>query len=108
MADPISEDVLRREIEERVRALSALKHRPRPFLPGVTPIPYSGRVFDEAEVVSLVESSLDFWLTATRAREELGWKPTIALEEGLAEVVEWVEANWSEMRQEPLAYVHRP
>src|SRR4051794_17468119 len=60
----MSEETLRREIEERVRALSELKHRPRPFLPGVTPIPYSGRVFDAEEVVTLVESSLDFWLTA--------------------------------------------
>lgn len=29
-------------------------------------IPYSGRVFDEKEVVNLVDSSLDFWLTAGR------------------------------------------
>jgi CDP-6-deoxy-D-xylo-4-hexulose-3-dehydrase len=59
-----SEEALRREIEERVRALYRLKHRPRPFLPGVTPIPYSGRVFDDDEMATLVESALDFWLTA--------------------------------------------
>jgi CDP-6-deoxy-D-xylo-4-hexulose-3-dehydrase len=59
-----NEDTLRREIEERVRALYQLKHRPRPFLPGVTPIPYSGRVFDGDEMATLVESALDFWLTA--------------------------------------------
>ncbi len=29
-------------------------------------IPYSGRVFDEKEVVNLVDSALDFWLTAGR------------------------------------------
>ncbi len=33
-------------------------------------IPYSGRVFDEKEVVNLVDSSLDFWLTAGRYTEE--------------------------------------
>ena len=60
----MSEDTLRREIEERVRALYQLKHRPKPFLPGVTPIPYSGRVFDDDELATLVESALDFWLTA--------------------------------------------
>jgi CDP-6-deoxy-D-xylo-4-hexulose-3-dehydrase len=60
----MSEETLRREIEERVRALHALKHRSRPFLPGVTPIPYSGRVFDGDEMATLVESALDFWLTA--------------------------------------------
>lgn len=29
-------------------------------------LPYAGRVFDENELVSLVDSSLDFWLTAGR------------------------------------------
>ena len=33
-------------------------------------IPYSGRVFDEKEVVNLVDSSLDFWLTAGRYTDE--------------------------------------
>jgi CDP-6-deoxy-D-xylo-4-hexulose-3-dehydrase len=38
----------------------------RPFVPGETPIPVSGRVFDAADIQSLVESSLDFWLTTGR------------------------------------------
>jgi len=33
------------------------------FEPGVTRINYAGRVFDEKEMVNLVDSSLDFWLT---------------------------------------------
>ena len=33
------------------------------FTPGDR-IPYSGRVFDEKEMCSLVDSALDFWLTA--------------------------------------------
>ena len=33
-------------------------------------IPYSGRVFDEKEVMNLVDSSLDFWLTAGRYTDE--------------------------------------
>ena len=33
-------------------------------------IPYAGRVFDEKEVVNLVDSSLDFWLTAGRYTDE--------------------------------------
>ena len=49
------------EIAARVRELTAIIHKPRPFFPGVTPIPYSGRVFGEEEVASLVSSSLDFW-----------------------------------------------
>ncbi|MDD5466189.1 MAG: lipopolysaccharide biosynthesis protein RfbH [Anaerolineales bacterium] len=38
----------------------------REFIPGVTPIPVSGRVFDAAEVRLLVDSGLDFWLTTGR------------------------------------------
>ena len=33
------------------------------FMPGTTPIPYAGRVFDHEEVEAAVKSSLDFWLT---------------------------------------------
>ncbi len=37
----------------------------RPFTPGDR-IPYAGRVFDEKEIINLVDSSLDFWLTTGR------------------------------------------
>ena len=38
-------------------------HVPKPFVPG-DKIGYAGRVFDEREMVNLVDSALDFWLTA--------------------------------------------
>lgn len=34
------------------------------FIPGKSKVPYAGRVFDEKEVLNLVDSSLDFWLTS--------------------------------------------
>lgn len=36
------------------------------FVPGESAVPYAGRVFDAEEVTSLVDSSLDFWLTYGR------------------------------------------
>ena len=36
------------------------------FVPGETLIPVSGKVFDEDEIVQLVDASLDFWLTTGR------------------------------------------
>jgi len=36
------------------------------FISGQTRIPYAGRVYDEKELVCLVDASLDFWLTAGR------------------------------------------
>jgi len=37
-----------------------------PFVPGSTPIPVSGKVFDEDDILHLVDASLDFWLTTGR------------------------------------------
>jgi CDP-4-dehydro-6-deoxyglucose reductase, E1 len=36
------------------------------FIPGRSYVPYARRVYDEKELVSLVDASLDFWLTAGR------------------------------------------
>jgi CDP-6-deoxy-D-xylo-4-hexulose-3-dehydrase len=55
---------LRSRILELTREYTELAHAPKPFVPGESRISYAGRVFDAAEVVGLVGSSLDFWLTA--------------------------------------------
>ena len=39
------------------------------FIPGKTKINYAGRVFDEKELINLVDSSLEFWLTEGRFAE---------------------------------------
>ena len=40
-------------------------HATKPeFRPGETPVNYGGRYYDSQELVNLVDSSLDFWLTA--------------------------------------------
>jgi CDP-6-deoxy-D-xylo-4-hexulose-3-dehydrase len=40
------------------------------FVPGVSPVTYAGRVFDEEEITNLVDSSLEFWLTSGRYVDE--------------------------------------
>jgi len=40
------------------------------FLPGIDKISYAGRVFDERELINLVDSALEFWLTAGRYADE--------------------------------------
>ena len=47
------------------------------FIPGKTLINYGGRVYNEKELVNLVDASLDFWLTAGRFARQF--------EEGLAD-----------------------
>jgi CDP-4-dehydro-6-deoxyglucose reductase, E1 len=62
------------ELRARIRELVGEYYReafPAPdFVPGSSPVPISGRVFDEQELELLVESSLDFWLTTGRFAEQ--------------------------------------
>jgi CDP-6-deoxy-D-xylo-4-hexulose-3-dehydrase len=43
---------------------------PRAFVAGETQVPVSGKVFDGAEMSSLVDSCLDFWLTTGRFADQ--------------------------------------
>jgi CDP-6-deoxy-D-xylo-4-hexulose-3-dehydrase len=55
----------RQAIRALVREHGALQQR-KPFVPGRSGIPYGGRVYDEKELCNLVDSALEFWLTAGR------------------------------------------
>jgi CDP-6-deoxy-D-xylo-4-hexulose-3-dehydrase len=57
---------IRAEIMALVDEYHALAHAPKPFARGTSPVPVSGRVFDAGDMRSLVDSALDFWLTAGR------------------------------------------
>jgi CDP-6-deoxy-D-xylo-4-hexulose-3-dehydrase len=57
---------LRKEILEKVKLFYELKKKSETFIPGESNINYAGRVYDEKEMISLVDSALDFWLTAGR------------------------------------------
>lgn len=41
-------------------------HRPRPFVPGSSPVPVSGKCWGPEEMESLTDAAFDFWLTAGR------------------------------------------
>jgi CDP-6-deoxy-D-xylo-4-hexulose-3-dehydrase len=45
-------------------------HKAKPFVPGTSPVPVSGKVYGETDMRSLVDSSLDFWLTTGRFNTE--------------------------------------
>jgi dTDP-glucose 4,6-dehydratase len=46
-------------------------------------------------------------IDSSRARTELGWTPQVSLQTGLAEVVEWVDAYWDQIQEQPLEYQHK-
>ncbi|HEV2202247.1 MAG TPA: lipopolysaccharide biosynthesis protein RfbH [Bryobacteraceae bacterium] len=57
---------LRQQILDLVAAYHDEAFGEREFVPGESPVPVSGRVFESADVQALVDSGLDFWLTAGR------------------------------------------
>lgn len=61
---------LRRQILELTVQYFAEMSRSGEFIPGVTPIPVSGKVIDGADVSAVVDSALDAWFTTGRFAEE--------------------------------------
>ena len=58
---------LRNEILQKVAEFHDLNEEVNQlFVPGESNITFAGRVYDKSEMVNLVDSSLDFWLTAGR------------------------------------------
>ena len=64
------EQDLRSQVFESVRAYYQYKFPEKNFIAEETYVPVSGKVFDEAEVLNLVDASLDFWLTTGRYAAE--------------------------------------
>lgn len=65
---------IREKILELTKAYYSEKFANNNFIPGKTRVNYAGRVFDEKELINLVDSSLDFWLTEGRFSEEFAEK----------------------------------
>lgn len=62
-------DLIRRQILEQVKSYYNARFTSENFVPGKSLVHYAGRVFDEEELVNLVDASLDFFLTANRYAE---------------------------------------
>jgi len=62
-------NALRKEILEKTAEYYKLKFGKKEFIAGKNRVNYAGRVFDDQEIVNLVDSSLDFWLTEGRYSE---------------------------------------
>lgn len=69
-----TEQEIHKEIMSLVKEWYEIKFAKKDFKPGETYINYSGRVFDEKELMNLVDSSLEFWLTGGRYEKEFSEK----------------------------------
>lgn len=67
----LKEIKIRKEIFNNVKKIYQLRKQQDKFIPGKTYINYAGRVYDEKEMISLVDASLDFWLTTGRYARQL-------------------------------------
>ena len=67
----MSKDELRKKILKLTKEYFQLNFRESGFKAGEDSVKYAGRVFDENELIYLVDSSLDFWLTAGRFAKKL-------------------------------------
>lgn len=80
----------KKEILEAVRRYWRLAHAPRPFSPFASRVQYAGRVYGEEELVNVVDSALDFWLTLgpwgdlfeARLRRRLGARDVVLVNAG--------------------------
>ncbi|WP_241217841.1 lipopolysaccharide biosynthesis protein RfbH [Sphingomonas sp. ABOLD] len=61
-----SEAEMRQQILDMVGEYARRYHASKPFVPGESAVPVSGKVYGEADMRSLVDSALDFWLTTGR------------------------------------------
>ena len=77
MSDARPDAATRREILDLVARYARERHAAVAFDASRDPVRYAGRVFDERELTALVDSALDFYLTASRFTE--------AFEAGFAE-----------------------
>lgn len=63
-------EAIREEIAALVQQYADLVHSSKPFVPGESPVPVSGKVIGAPELKLMVEASLDGWLTTGRFNAE--------------------------------------
>lgn len=67
---PTRADELREQIGKLVAEYHDVAFATAPFVPGETPVPISGRVFDGIDLQHAVDACLDFWLTTGRFAQQ--------------------------------------
>lgn len=63
-------ETIRAEIALLVSAYAREQYKTKPFIPGETVVPPSGKLLGEEELQNMVSASLDGWLTTGRFNAE--------------------------------------
>ncbi len=69
-----------------------------------------GQVFDKCieSIGERLGQDAAYIIDSTKARNELDWRPQISIDNGIKEVVDWIDCNINSISNEPLEYVHKP
>ncbi len=66
--------------------------------------------YNFSESVEMMEENFGqdamYSLNANKIKQELAWQPQILLQEGICEMIKWVENNLDEIVKLPLTYIH--
>jgi CDP-6-deoxy-D-xylo-4-hexulose-3-dehydrase len=109
---PRDKETIRQEIFGLIREYHQSAFSAAPFVPGSSPVPVSGRVFDATDMQSLADSALDFWLTTGRfarqfearfAKEVFGLRHAFLVNSGSSANLVAVSALTSHLLERPLA-----
>jgi dTDP-glucose 4,6-dehydratase len=46
-------------------------------------------------------------ISSEKARRAFGWRPEIRFEDGISDVIDWIEANWLKIADKDIEYVHK-
>ena len=68
-----------------------------------------GVAFEDAVHVTPARLGQDarYVLNTEKAEQELAWRPRVAFDDGLQELVAWVDKHWQTLKEMPVEYVHR-
>ncbi len=62
--------------------------------------------------VEVVEERLGqdkaYVIDSNKIQQELNWKPTISIEKGIEQTIDWVNKNFEEIQNESFEYIHQP
>ena len=67
--------------------------------------------YDFKSSVELIDQNFGqdskYSISSSKLRTELNWKPSVSIESGIDEMIQWVDDNWSDIKKMPLEYIHK-
>jgi dTDP-glucose 4,6-dehydratase len=68
-----------------------------------------GRRFEDSVAMAAERPGQDaaYVISSEKARHAFGWRPEMTFQDGIADVIAWIEANWPKIADKNIEYVHK-